>query len=199
MHLYRTDRPALARLAALQSADDAGAAVLHPPTVAQPYRDPSALAAAYQAQAARPAAEQRRPAGPATIAPAMGAGGRPRSARPRSLYRGLRPVALRLLIDLAARVRALSRVRAPLRLRLVSTRPDGAISSAARRFAVPSRPPPGTRSPIERRYAGSGPGRGAQAVLDRLQSLQPHRLGREPDTMRSRSPPTPPVCRVDSV
>ena len=100
MHLYRTAPSVLKRLASLQLADDAGAAVLHPRAGA--LADPAALAAAYQNRTLVPLPSNGARLGLAFNA-GMGAGARQIGAAP-ALYRGLTPVALRLLIELAARV-----------------------------------------------------------------------------------------------
>ncbi len=178
MHLYRTDRSALARLSALQSADDAGAAVLHPADRTPPYRDPAAIAAAYQSRQLVPLPSNAAALG-LRIAPDMGAGAATVGA-PRSLYRGLRPVALRLLIDLAARVRALSGMDAPLRIQ--STVADAryqqqlgvSFPAAATGYAFT----------IQRRYAGEAQATALQALLDRLQSLNLIAWAREPTTIQ---------------
>ncbi len=49
IHLYRSDRSALARLQTLETSDAAGGSVLHPPGRAPRYASPSALQAAYTA------------------------------------------------------------------------------------------------------------------------------------------------------
>jgi hypothetical protein len=86
-------------------------------------------------------------------------------------------VALRVLIEIAAEVRALSGVRAPLRL--VSTVADqryqrrvlgGAYAPAATGYAFA----------IERSYAAPAQAAAFQAVLDRLQSLNLIAWAREP-------------------
>jgi hypothetical protein len=179
MHLYRADRPALVRLAALQGSDDAGAAAVHPPDVTPPYADPAALAAAYQRRALVPLPSNAAQLGFA-VSSAMGSGAG-RVGAPASLYRGLRPVALRLLIELAARVRAQSRVSAPLQL--VSTVADeryqrqvlgGVYSPAANGYSFA----------IERTYASRAQAEAFQAVLDRLQSLDLIAWAREPTEIR---------------
>jgi hypothetical protein len=179
MRLYRTDRPALVRLAALQGSDDAGAAVLHPPDVTHPYADPAALAAAYQRRALVPLPSNAAQLGLA-VSSAMGAGAG-RVGAPASLYRGLRPVTLRLLIDMAARVRARSRASAPLRLG--STVADeryqrqvlgGVYAPAATGYSFA----------IERTYASRAQAEAFQAVLDRLQSLCLIAWAREPTQIR---------------
>ncbi|MGA9856573.1 MAG: hypothetical protein WBQ18_01855, partial [Solirubrobacteraceae bacterium] len=165
MHLYRTDRPALERLAALETGDASGAGVLHPTATAHPFADPAALSAAYQAHALVPLPANSAALG-LDIASGMGSEA-DRAGGPRSLYRGLRPVALRLLVDLAGWVRALSRVPAPLRI--ASTVTDVRYQQA---LGFPD--PPATTGwsfQIERHYAGSAQANALQALLDRLQSL----------------------------
>jgi hypothetical protein len=98
--------------------------------------------------------------------PAMGAGASKVNA-PRSLYRGLAPAALRLLIELAGRVRTLSGTRAPLRVQ--STVTDAAYNSS--RGVDDSIGSTGYTFTIERRYASNAQAAAFQAMLDRLQSL----------------------------
>ena len=175
MHLYRTDRAALARLTGLQDADDAGASVLHPPRVAHPFSDPAAVAAAYQHQALIPLPSNLAQLG-IQVGSGMGAGAG-RVDAPVSLYRGLRPVAVRLLIELAAQVRALSRTSAGLRL--VSTVADDRYQ---RQVLGGVYPPAATgySFAIERTYASPAQAEAFQAVLDRLQSLNLIAWAREP-------------------
>ncbi|HWE10611.1 MAG TPA: transglycosylase SLT domain-containing protein [Solirubrobacteraceae bacterium] len=179
MHLYRTDRPALTRLTALQGSDDAGASALHPPDVLSPFADPGALADAFQRRELVPLPSNAAQLGVAVSA-AMGAGAGHVGA-PVSLYRGLRPVAVRLLIDLAARVRTLSGTSAPLRL--LSTVADeryqrqvlgGVYAPAATGYSFA----------IERAYASRAQAEAFQAVLDRLQSLDLIAWSREPTEIR---------------
>ena len=104
-----------------------------------------------------------------------------------ALYYGLQPVALELLIELAARVRSLSGGASPL---IVSS--AVADRQYQRRSASPIRPPPTdgrSRSP-----AGTSRGTQAgafQAMLDRLQALNLIAWQRYPTRSRSRSPPAP--------
>jgi Transglycosylase SLT domain len=179
MRLYRTDRPALARLAALQGADDAGAAVLHPPGVVAPYRDPSAVAAGYQRQALAPLPANAAQLG-ITVSPAMGAGA-DRVGAPVSLYRGLRPVAIRLLIALAAQVRALSHTTSGLRL--VGTVADERYQQRVLGGVYPPAAT-GYSFAVERTYADPAQANAFQAVLDRLQSLNLIAWAREPTQIR---------------
>jgi hypothetical protein len=179
MRLYRTDGPALARLATLQAADEAGATVLHPPSVTRPYADPAALAAAYQNQTLVPL-----PTNAAQLGIEVGAGLGMDAARvgaPAALYRGLRPEALRLLIALVAQVRALSHSSAGLRL-------VGAVADERYQErllgGVDGPTATGYSFAIERRYASPAQADAFQAVLDRLQSLNLIAWAREPTEIR---------------
>jgi transglycosylase-like protein with SLT domain len=178
MRLYRTDRAALERLASLQTADDAGGAVLHPAPETQSYADPAALAAAYQRREVVPL-----PANAAALGlrflPSMGAGAS-RVGAPQSLYRGLRPEALRVLIDMAAQVRKLSGLDAPLQI--AGTVADERYQQDEQAIFYPPAST-GYSFEIERRYASGAQAGALQAVLDRLQSLNLIAWAREPTTI----------------
>jgi hypothetical protein len=177
MHLYRTDRAELSRLSALQFDDDAGGAALHPSV--KPFADPAALAAAYQDHSIVPLPSNAAALG-LVIDPGMGTGARAVGA-PRSLYRGLRPEALRFMIELAAQVRRVSGLRnAPLRIG--STVTDERLES---QVGV-SDPPAATgwAFSVQRRYAAPAQAAAFQAILDRLQSLNLIAWAREPDAIR---------------
>jgi hypothetical protein len=165
MHLYRTHRSALERLASLQIADASGAAVLHPPGSPPRYQDPSAVSAAYQHHRLVPLPSNAAALGLA-YDPAMGTGASKVNAPP-PLYRGLAPAALRLLIELAGRVRSLSATNAPLRVQ--STVMDSRYESAAAVGDLIATT--GYTFTIERRYASTAQAAAFQAMLDRLQSL----------------------------
>jgi transglycosylase-like protein with SLT domain len=165
MHLYRTDRAALRRLTSLQTADGAGAAVLHPPGRPQRYGDPAAVSAAYQRHRLVPLPSNATALSLA-YDPTMGTGANKVDA-PRSLYRGLTPTALRLLIELAGQVRTLSGGRAPLWVQ--STVTDAKYLSA--RGIDDPIATTGYAFTIERRYSSPAQAAAFQAVLDRLQSL----------------------------
>ncbi len=177
MKLYRSDRAALSRLSALQLADDAGGAVLHP--TVKPFADPAALAAAYQDHAIVPLPSNATALG-LVIDPSMGTGAKAVGA-PRSLYRGLRPEALRFMIELAAQVRRVSGLRqAPLRIQ--STVTDTRLANQ-----VGISDPPGETGwafSVERRYVAPAQALAFQAILDRLQSLDLIAWAREPDVIR---------------
>jgi hypothetical protein len=177
MKLYRTDRAALSRLSALQFADDAGGAALHP--TVKPFADPAALAAAYQAHAIVPLPSNAAALG-LVIDPVMGTGAKAVGA-PRSLYRGLRPEALRFLIELAAQVRRVSGLRAaPLRIQ--STVTDERLADQAGISDPPAAT--GWAFSVERRYVAPAQAVAFQAILDRLQSLNLIAWAREPDVIR---------------
>ncbi|MGP0051061.1 MAG: transglycosylase SLT domain-containing protein [Solirubrobacteraceae bacterium] len=177
MYLYRTDRRALTRLTSLEVSDDAGAAVLHPPDRTPPYADPGALATAYQHRELIPLPTNAAALG-LSFAAGMGGDASRVGATP-ALYRGLRPVALRLLIDMAAEVRRLSRA-APLRV--LATVSD---SSYQQQVIGVDYPPAATGYcfAIERRYVDGAQAEAFQAVLDRLQSLDLIAWAREPTTI----------------
>jgi len=177
MKLYRTDRGALSRLSTLQFADDAGGAVLHP--TVKPFAGPGALAAAYQDRSIVPLPSNAAALG-LIIDPAMGTGAKAIGA-PRSLYRGLRPQALRLMIELAAQVRRVSGLRAaPLRIQ--STVTDGRLDGQVGVSDPPAET--GWAFSVQRRYVARAQAGAFQAILDRLQSLNLIAWAREPDTIR---------------
>jgi hypothetical protein len=165
MRLYRTDRATLERLTGLELASGSDAQVLHPPDRTPSFADPRALAAAYRSGELVPL-----PTNAAALgflgSPTIGSHAR-RLGAPAALYRGLRPVALRLLIAMSARVRTLAGGAAPLRL-------VGAVSDArylrltADGFTAADN---GYSFQILRRYVSEAQRQAFQAMLDRLQSL----------------------------
>ena len=112
MRLYRHDRKELERLRLLQTDRASAEEVLHPPDTTQQFADPSALAHAWRDRKLQPL-----PSHPGRlflrVDPHMGALAA-RFGRQPSLYRGLRPEALAMLLYLAGRVHALSGGQAPL-------------------------------------------------------------------------------------
>jgi hypothetical protein len=165
MHLYRTDRGALRRLQSLETADAAGGSVLHPPARSPRYADPKALQAAYTSRTL-----QRLPRNATQLGlgydASIGAGAKQVSA-PRSLYEGLNPEAVKLLIRMAAGVRTLSGGVTPLHL--------AAAVADARYLSAQGVADPmaqtGYAFQIARRYRSGAQAGAFQAVLDRLQSL----------------------------
>jgi hypothetical protein len=165
MQLYRSDRGALSRLASLQGATDSTGEVLHPPDRTQTFADPGSLDSAY---ASRSILTLPTNAGGLGLAygPSMGSLA-PHVGAPAQLYRGLRPPALDLLIELAARVRALAKTSAPLTVSSTVTDdryqqqlggPDPLATS-------------GYSFQISRNYASRAQAAAFQAMLDRLQAL----------------------------
>jgi hypothetical protein len=166
MRLYRTDRSALRRLIALQTATDSNAYVLHPPADVGPFADPDALDRAYAARTVLPL-----PSNPARLGlrydPGIGSLAPQLDFTP-ALYRGLRPAALDLLIALAARVRTLSKL--PHSALTVAS----AVSDEHYQGLLGVSDPPaaaGWSFTIARRYASRAQAAAFQAMLDRLQAL----------------------------
>jgi hypothetical protein len=165
MRLYRTDRPALSRLAALETTAASTAAVLHPPDRVPPFADPAALSAAYARRVLVPLPRNAAQL-ELSYSRSMGSAAR-RISAPAALYRGLRPVALDLLSELAARVRALSGSARPLTV--AGTVTDSRYQSALGYDDEPAAT--GYTFEIARRYSGPAQAQAFQAMLDRLQAL----------------------------
>jgi hypothetical protein len=108
----------------------------------------------------------------------MGADARRLSA-PQALYRGLRSVALRLLLVLAAGVHWLSGGRAPLTV--ISTVTDRRYQQQL--GVSDPEATTGYTFQIARRYVNEAQAAAFQALLDRLQSLDVIAWLREPDTI----------------
>lgn len=166
MRLYRTDRPELERLDALQTATDSNAYVLHPPATVNPFPSPDALDSAYAARTILPL-----PSDPARLGlsydPGIGELAHEVGFTPR-LYRGLRPDALDMLVEMAARVRTLSH---DPRSTLTVT---SAVQDERYQQQLGVSDPPaaaGWSFTIARRYANRSQAGAFQAVLDRLQAL----------------------------
>lgn len=166
MRLYRSDRAALTRLAALQTATGSDAEVLHPLDSTPSFADAGALRTAFSNRSVLPL-----PSNPGTLGlvydPGMGSLAHKLGQPPR-LYEGLRAPALDLLIELAARVRALSHSPAPLVLS--STVSDKRYQNLLGASAVPLAAT-GYSFAIERRYANRAQAAAFQAMLDQLQAL----------------------------
>jgi hypothetical protein len=177
MRLYRTDRGALSRLIGLQTGANSNALVLMPPDRTPRFSDPSALSAAFQRRALVPLPTNATQLGLA-YAPEMGSDASQLGA-PRSLYRGLRPVALRTLIAIAARVRALSGGAAPLDVQ-TTVADQQYVRRSQTGFASSA---DGYSFQISRRYRSPAQANAFQAVLDRLQALNLIAWSREPDVI----------------
>lgn len=165
MALYRSDRRELARLSSLQTAMPSAAEVLHPPSSIRPFANPDALASAYSRRAIVPLPSNAASLGLA-YDPTMGSLARQLGTTP-ALYRGLRPAALDLLVELAARVRALAHGAAPL---IVA---DTVTDARYQQRLGVSDPPAaaGWSFTIVRRYVNRAQAVAFQSMLDRLRSL----------------------------
>jgi hypothetical protein len=165
MRLYRTDRAALARLARLEVAFPSNAIVLVPPHRIAQFGTPADLSAAYQRRSLLPLPRNAAALGLA-YASTMGSLAS-RLRVPRTLYKGLRPAALDLLIELVSRIRALSGNRAPMTV--ASTVTDGRYDSLLGASDPPAQT--GYTFQLQRRYRTPAVAVAFQAMLDRLQSL----------------------------
>jgi hypothetical protein len=177
MRLYRRDRSVLARLARLQTATDSTAEVLHPPDRTPSFSDPAALDQAYQDRTV-----VGLPVDPARLGLAydahMGASAASVGA-PIALYRGLRPTALEMLIELAHDVRALSHVSGSLTV-------AAAISDRRYQRAIGFIDEPATTGysfALLRHYANVRQATALQDLLDRLQALNLIAWARETTTI----------------
>ena len=177
MHLYRTDPAALQRQISLQGAADSGAEVLQPAERVHQFSDPDALASAYAAREVI-RLPTNAPALGLSYDPAMGALAH-RLGASAALYRGLRPAALDLLIELAARVRALSGGAAPLTVgsTVVDKRYLGMLGFKDPPAAA------GWSFMLARRYVSHAQALALQAMLDRLQALDLIAWVRYPDVI----------------
>lgn len=165
MSLYRSNRAALDRLASLQTASDSAAEVLHPPDRTQVFANPDALRSAYANHTLIPLPSNAHALGLA-YDPGIGSLASQLHAA-RVLYRGLRAPALDLLVELAARVRALSGGLSPLHV--AST-----VTDARYQEVLGVNDPPaeaGYSFTIDRRYVKPAQAVAFEAVLDQLESL----------------------------
>jgi hypothetical protein len=165
MQLYRTSPAELRRLNGLETAYPSTAEVLVPPATTPSFADPAALSAGY-----RDGRLQPLPANLAALhlaaSPLMGALA-PRLRVPASLYRGLRPAALTMLLEIASLVHRISGTAAPLVI--AST-----VLDARYDHRLGFDDPPATTGytfQIERRYGSGAQAEALQFVLDRLQAL----------------------------
>lgn len=172
MELERSAPAELARQQTLQSARGSAEEVLHPPASTPAFANPPALAASYAHGDLVPL-----PARPAGLflrydrrMGALAAGLGQRS----TLYRGLRPGALALLAYIAARVRALSKLDAPLTVTtaVLDARYRALLGAADPEFAGGyDLHATGWTFDISRRYAGRPQAAALQFMLDRLEAL----------------------------
>ncbi|MDO8211347.1 DUF5715 family protein [Conexibacter sp. CPCC 206217] len=181
MALQRSDPRALRQLSALQTAKASSENVLHPPGAGEAFADGDALRAAYA-----DGTLERLPRNAAQLGlridPQMGELA-PRLHEPKALYRGLRPDALRLLVELAAGTRRISGVAAPLtitstvRSERYQERLARSNIEATHAFSIHTT---GWTFDILRRYANGDQAQALQFMLDRLQLLGAITWVREP-------------------
>jgi hypothetical protein len=178
MQLYRRDPRALMRLARSQTARGSTAAVLHPPEETKTFADPAALASAYSSGSLVPLPRNPGQVG-LEYSRELGAGAKQLGVEP-ALYRGLRPAALDLLVELGARVRTLT--GDPRAVLIVG----GAVTDGRyQRSQGIDDPDAGTgyTFSIERRYSSRRQAAAFQATLDRLQALNLIAWTRSPTTI----------------
>jgi hypothetical protein len=177
MHLYRTDRAALNRLSVLHDDANTNAAVLHPPDSTPTFADPNALYAAYRTRAL-----VQLPSNAAKLGLAYATGiGRfaHRLGASAAAYHGLRPAALDLLVELAARVRTLSGGASPLVVSSAVVDNQYAQKLTNPYFGAAT----GYSFQIARRYVNPSQAAAFQAMLDRLQALNLIAWERTPATI----------------
>jgi hypothetical protein len=165
MRLYATNRTALRQLATLETGFPSNALVLVPPDRIKPYADPAALSSAYQRRQLLRLPRNAAQLG-LTYSAQMGALAH-RLKVPQTLYSGLRPAALDVLIEVVARIRAISHSGAPLTV--VNTVSDGRYQALQDISDEPALT--GYTFQIERKYASPAVAEAFQAMLDQLQSL----------------------------
>ncbi len=165
MSLYRTDRAALNRIAALQTAYPSNAEVLVPPGSTASFAGPQGVSDAYVSRALVPL-PRNASALHLAYASSMGEDARKLSA-PVGLYRGLRPAALTTLLAIAAEVHAIAPGSAPLTV--TQTVVDRSYLQLLGEVDPPATT--GYTFQIERRYSSPAQAAAFQFVLDRLQAL----------------------------
>jgi hypothetical protein len=180
MSLFRSDRARLVHVNALETAGTDNGEVLHPPGGHRSaFATAGELSSAYAAREILPL-----PSDPAKLglaySPAIGARARQLGQTP-ALYRGLRPAALDLLIELAARVRVLSGSKAPLTV--VQAVTDGTYEHLLGGSSGYSLASTGYRFEISRSYGSGAQAVAFQAMLDRLQALDLIAWTRAPATI----------------
>ncbi|MBB4660942.1 DUF5715 family protein [Conexibacter arvalis] len=181
MALHRDDPERLERLAELQTQKASSENVLHPPDGEEAFADADALLAAYD-----DGTLERLPTNAAALGlrfdRQMGELAS-KLGQPQTLYRGLRPDALRLLVELAAGVRRISGVDAPLIVTSTVRDQDyqGQLADgngeATRAHSVHTT---GWSFDILRRYENDRQARAFQFMLDRLQAMNLIAWVREP-------------------
>ena len=183
MRLYRTDRPALVRLAALHARKATAEEVLHPLSQTRVYATPDDVAAAEESGELRPLPDNASDLY-LRVDPGMGSFARKLGVR-RSLYRALRPESLAVLVYLAAGVHEISG-QAPLTV--TSTVRDREYQKllvkhniqATRAYSLHTT---GYAFDILRRYKTHRQAEAFQFMLDRLTALNLIAWAAEPDAI----------------
>ena len=181
MRLYRTDLPRLRTLATAQLAKNSAEEVLHPAATTEVFAGPADVAAAESdGRLTLLDAEQLGESGIA-VDPRMGELAGRVGARP-SLYRALRPQALRVLLYLGA---AVQQIGGTTPLTLTSTVRDTAyqrvlVSNNVEATRAYSLHTTGFAFDIARRYRSPEQARAFQFALDRLKALDVIAWLREP-------------------
>ena len=181
MALFRADQAKLSQLDALHKEKASAEDVLHPASATEIFKDPNALASAVSAGRLVSIPEDparygfRIDRGMGELAPRLG--------RQPSLYRSLKPEALRMLAYLAAGVRAISHQRAPLTI-------TSAVRDRAYQRLLIGQDPEATHGyslhttgfafDVLRRYRNRAQALALQFMLDRLQALNLIAWVREP-------------------
>ncbi|MEA2451210.1 MAG: hypothetical protein QOG63_3142 [Thermoleophilaceae bacterium] len=171
MHLYRSAPAALQRLQGLHANKATAEEVLHPRSSTQVFSSPADLSRARERGEIVPLPSNAAALN-LTIDPGMGALAK-RVGQPRSVYRGLRPAALAMLVYIAAGVHEIG---GPGRLIVTSTVRDEAYQSqlvrsniqATRAYSLHTT---GWAFDIERRYRSKRQAVAFQFMLDRLVAL----------------------------
>lgn len=182
MRLWRGDPDRLAELAAAQLAKNSAEEVLHPLDERGVLADPEAVARARSAGELAALEPGTLAQAGLAVAPQMGELA-PRLGAEPSLYRALRPEALRVLLAVGAKVREISGADAPLTV--TSTVRDARYQAllvrgndqATRRYSLHT---VGWAFDVRRRYSGREQAAAFQFVLDRLTALNRIAWVREP-------------------
>ncbi|MEZ5102523.1 MAG: hypothetical protein R3C15_22545 [Thermoleophilia bacterium] len=182
MRLYRADRPALERLAALMTAKNSLEEALHPPDETVRYEEPDDLRAAWDARELVAVPDDPRLF--LDVDPALGELADELGEEP-ELYRGLRPEALATLLYTARRVHDLSGAAA---LSVTSAVRDQAYQDrlvetnveATREYSLHTT---GYAFDIRREYASDEQAAAFQFVLERLEALGVIAWVREPEAI----------------
>ena len=183
MRLHRDDPIELARLEDLHSRKATAEEVLHPRSDTEVFDDPGELADARKDEDIVPLPENAA-ALHLRVDRRMGALAE-RIGQPRSLYRGLRPEALAMLLYIAA---GTHEIGGPGRLNVTSTVRDGLYQrrlverniQATRAYSLHTT---GWAFDIERRYRSHRQAVAFQFMLDRLQALDMITYAVEPDAI----------------